>query len=101
MDGRAERHRTSSGTCCSRHGLAAIWEDIAQTIDSIGGQLDAFTARNTPATSKVLDEHLPRALDVLSDLVLNPAFNPDDVRREEGGSSKRSRWSRTRRTTSL
>ena len=32
---------------------------------------------------KVLDEHLPKALDVLSDLVLNPAFAPDDVDREK------------------
>jgi predicted Zn-dependent peptidase len=59
-------------------------EDIAQAIDSIGGQLDAFTAKEYASYYiKVLDEHLPRALDVLSDLVLNPAFNPDDVEREK------------------
>jgi predicted Zn-dependent peptidase len=32
---------------------------------------------------KVLDEHLPAALDVLSDMVLNPAFAPDDILREQ------------------
>jgi predicted Zn-dependent peptidase len=59
-------------------------EDIAQAIDSIGGQLDAFTAKEYASYYiKVLDEHLPRALDVLSDLVLNPAFNADDVEREK------------------
>ena len=59
-------------------------EDIAQTIDSIGGQMDAFTAKEYASYYiKVLDEHLPRALDVLSDLVLNPAFDPDDVEREK------------------
>ncbi|SVD71629.1 uncharacterized protein METZ01_LOCUS424483, partial [marine metagenome] len=31
----------------------------------------------------VLDEHLPRAVDVLSDLLLNPAFAGEDIRREQ------------------
>src|SRR5436190_17077556 len=59
-------------------------EDIAQAIDSIGGQLDAFTAKEYASYYiKVLDEHLPLALDILSDIVLNPAFNPEDVEREK------------------
>ncbi|MFN8061992.1 MAG: pitrilysin family protein [Vicinamibacterales bacterium] len=59
-------------------------EDIAQTIDSIGGQLDAFTSKEYAAYYiKVLDEHLPLALDVLSDMVLHPAFAPDDIEREK------------------
>jgi predicted Zn-dependent peptidase len=59
-------------------------EDIAQQIDSIGGQLDAFTAKEYASYYiKVLDEHLPLALDVLSDIVLNPAFSPEDVEREK------------------
>jgi predicted Zn-dependent peptidase len=59
-------------------------EEIAQTVDSIGGQLDAFTAKEYAAYYiKVLDEHLPLALDVLSDIVLHPAFDPDDVDREK------------------
>jgi predicted Zn-dependent peptidase len=59
-------------------------EDIAQAIDSIGGQLDAFTAKEYASYYiKVLDEHLPLALDILSDIVLNPAFTPDDVEREK------------------
>jgi predicted Zn-dependent peptidase len=59
-------------------------EDIAQAIDSIGGQLDAFTSKEYAAYYiKVLDEHLPLALDVLSDVVLNPAFDPGDVEREQ------------------
>src|SRR5215510_5279346 len=45
-------------------------EDIAQEIDSIGGQLDAFTAKEYASYYfKVLDEHLPLAVDVLSDIV--------------------------------
>lgn len=59
-------------------------EDIAQAIDSIGGQLDAFTAKEYASYYiKVLDEHLPLALDILSDIVLNPAFDPEDVEREK------------------
>ena len=59
-------------------------EDIAQAIDSIGGQLDAFTAKEYASYYiKVLDEHLPLAIDILSDIVLNPAFTPDDVEREK------------------
>src|SRR6476660_6237458 len=50
-------------------------EDIAQAIDSIGGQLDAFTAKEYASYYiKVLDEHLPLAVDLLSDIVSNPAF---------------------------
>ena len=53
---------------------------IAQEIDSIGGQLDAFTAKEYASYYiKVLDEHLPTALDLLSDLVLRPAFATDDI----------------------
>ena len=59
-------------------------EDIAQTIDSIGGQMDAFTAKEYASYYiKVLDEHLPLAVDVLSDIVMRPAFSPDDLDREK------------------
>ena len=59
-------------------------EDIAQAIDSIGGQLDAFTAKEYASYYiKVLDEHLPLAIDILSDIVMNPAFSVDDIEREK------------------
>lgn len=59
-------------------------EDIAQDIDSIGGQLDAFTAKEVASYYvKVLDEHLPRAIGVLSDLLLRPAFHENDIGREK------------------
>jgi predicted Zn-dependent peptidase len=59
-------------------------EDIAQAIDSIGGQLDAFTAKEYASYYiKVLDEHLPLALDILSDIVLHPRFAADDIEREK------------------
>jgi predicted Zn-dependent peptidase len=60
-------------------------EDIARQVDSIGGNMDAFTAKECICFNmKVLDEHLPISLDVLSDLVLNPVFNDKDIGRERG-----------------
>jgi predicted Zn-dependent peptidase len=60
-------------------------EDIARSVDSIGGNLDAFTAKEMVCfNTKVLDEHLPIAMDVLSDLVLNPAFRHEDIEKEKG-----------------
>jgi predicted Zn-dependent peptidase len=60
-------------------------EDIARQIDSIGGNMDAFTAKECICFNvKVLDEHLPIAMEVLSDLVLNPVFAVEDISRERG-----------------
>src|SRR3954452_9813234 len=59
--------------------------DIARQMDSIGGNMDAFTAKECICFNvKVLDEHMPIALDVLSDLVLNPVLDTDDIARERG-----------------
>jgi predicted Zn-dependent peptidase len=59
-------------------------EDIAQQVDSIGGQLDAFTSKEYAGYYvKVLDEHLPLAVDILADLVTNPLFAPIDIEREQ------------------
>src|SRR6266702_4354729 len=58
---------------------------IAREVDAIGGNLDAFTGKETICFNlKVLDEHVPTALDVLSDLVLNPVFAQEDIQRERG-----------------
>jgi len=60
-------------------------EAIARQVDSIGGNMDAFTAKECVCFNmKVLDEHLPVALDVLSDLVLHPTFGEQDITRERG-----------------
>ena len=59
-------------------------EDIAQTVDSIGGQMDAFTAKEYASYYfKVLDEHLPLAVEVLADIVMHPAFSEGDIGREK------------------
>jgi predicted Zn-dependent peptidase len=60
-------------------------QQIARQVDSIGGNMDAFTGKEVICFNiKVLDEHLPMAVDILSDLVLNPVFDPKDIAREKG-----------------
>src|SRR5690242_15996560 len=60
-------------------------EDIARSVDSIGGNLDAFTAKELVCfNTKVLDQHLSQAFDVLADLVLHPLFRPEDIEKEKG-----------------
>jgi len=72
-------HMVFKGT---RHRTA---EEIARQVDSIGGNMDAFTAKECICFNvKVLDEHVPTALDILSDLVLNPVFDASDIVRERG-----------------
>jgi predicted Zn-dependent peptidase len=60
-------------------------QHIAREMDSIGGNLDAFTGKETICFNvKSLAEHVPIALDVLADLVLNPVFDLTDIERERG-----------------
>jgi predicted Zn-dependent peptidase len=59
-------------------------EQIAQQVDSIGGQIDAFTSKEYAGYYlKVLDEHLPLAVDILADLICNPLFAEEDIEREK------------------
>ena len=59
--------------------------EIALSLESLGGSLDAYTTREfTSYQAHVLDEHLPVALDVLADLVLNPRLDPADLELEKG-----------------
>src|SRR5205807_546026 len=59
-------------------------EAIARTMDSVGGQMDAFTTKeHTCFYVQVLDEHLPMAVDLLTDILLHPLFNADELEREK------------------
>jgi predicted Zn-dependent peptidase len=59
-------------------------EDIAREIDRLGGMLDAFTSKEMVCfNTRVLDEHLAKAFDVLADIVLEPKFAADDIAREQ------------------
>lgn len=60
-------------------------QSIAREMDSIGGNLDAFTGKETICFNvKSLNDHVPIALDVLADLVLNPTFASTEIERERG-----------------
>jgi predicted Zn-dependent peptidase len=60
-------------------------QHIAREMDSIGGNLDAFTSKETICFNvKSLASHVPIALDVLADMVLNPIFSSTDIERERG-----------------
>lgn len=57
--------------------------DIAEAVDAVGGQLNAFTAKEyTCYYAKVLACHLPLAMDILSDMLLHPRFATADIDRE-------------------
>ncbi len=57
---------------------------IAMTLERLGGSLDAFTSReHTSYQARVLSEHLPVAMDVLSDLVRNPLLREADLELEK------------------
>ncbi|MFO7274257.1 MAG: pitrilysin family protein [Bacillota bacterium] len=58
--------------------------EIARAIEGRGGALNAYTAKEyTCYYARVLDEHLPVALDVLADMILNSRFDPEDLAREK------------------
>ena len=59
-------------------------EQIASEMDAVGGSLNAFTSKEcTCFYAKVLDEHLPIALDVLSDITFHSTFPEDELAREK------------------
>ncbi|MDL2217073.1 insulinase family protein [Christensenellaceae bacterium OttesenSCG-928-M15] len=60
-------------------------QDIAAQMDGIGGNINAFTSKEcTCYYVKVLDEHLPLAVDILSDIVLHSKLDPEELKKEQG-----------------
>ena len=58
---------------------------IAEEMDCIGGQLNASTSKLcTNYYAKVIDEDLPRAADILADIVCHPALDPQEMDKERG-----------------
>ena len=58
-------------------------KDIAIEMDSIGGEMNAFTSQETTTYyAKVVDEHLPVAIDILSDILLGSKFDPVEMEKE-------------------
>src|SRR6266436_1088240 len=59
--------------------------DISSELDAVGGELNAFTAKEyTCYYARVLDQDLPLAIDVLSDMVTESLIEPKDVDAERG-----------------
>ena len=57
---------------------------IANRLESVGGYLNAFTSKEyTCYFARTLDEHLPRAIDVICDLILEPTFPEKELVREK------------------
>ncbi|MFC1544233.1 M16 family metallopeptidase [Gemmatimonadota bacterium] len=58
--------------------------EIAYELERLGGYLNAFTSKDhTCYFSRIMDDHLPTAVDVLSDMLLNARLDPDEVEREK------------------
>ncbi|MCQ4087240.1 pitrilysin family protein [Saccharibacillus sp. JS10] len=58
--------------------------EIAEQFDAIGGNVNAFTSKEyTSYYAKVLDEHLPIAMDTLADMFFNSKFDPEELTREK------------------
>ncbi|MBI1820505.1 MAG: insulinase family protein [Nitrospirae bacterium] len=59
-------------------------KELAQDMDSLGGEMNAFTSRETTTFyTKVLDEHLPKAIQILSDVFHHSIFDPDEIKKEK------------------
>jgi predicted Zn-dependent peptidase len=59
-------------------------KEIAEAIEEVGGQLNAFTSKEyTCYYARVLAEHLPLAVDVLTDMLYNSLFREEDLVREK------------------
>ena len=89
---RGSRHETPAQTGISHFIEHMVFkgtknrsaERIAAEVDSIGGFMDAFTAKEYASFHlKVLDEHLPLAVEILGDIVLNPLFDPVEMAKEK------------------
>lgn len=59
-------------------------QDIAEAFDRIGGQVNAFTAKEyTCIYAKVLDEHANIAIDILADMFFNSVFDEEEIQKEK------------------
>ncbi|MCK5286902.1 MAG: insulinase family protein [Thermodesulfovibrionia bacterium] len=60
-------------------------KDIAVEIDSLGGELNAFTSRETTTFYiKVLDEHIEKAVELITDIFLHSTFPEEEIGKEKG-----------------
>lgn len=75
-------------------------KEIAETFDEIGGNVNAFTSKEyTCYYARILDQHAPIALDVLTDMYFNSVFDPEELEKEKMWSSRKSACTRILQTT--
>jgi predicted Zn-dependent peptidase len=85
----AERHEQRGISHLVEHMLFKGTEsrsarEIAETMDAVGGNLNAFTDKEaTCYYAKVIDHHVPLAVDVLADMFLHSTFAPKDLAKEQ------------------
>ncbi|MFI5305136.1 MAG: M16 family metallopeptidase [Nitrospiria bacterium] len=59
-------------------------KELAQEMDCLGGEMNAFTTRETTTFyTKVLDEHLPKAIGILADVFHHSVFDPAEIKKEK------------------
>ena len=59
--------------------------DIAQAIENVGGYINAYTSKEMTAYyARVLENDVPLAIDVISDILLNPIFDQRELETERG-----------------
>ncbi len=59
-------------------------KEIAQSLESVGGYINAFTTKEqTCFYARVLDQHLAKSIDVLTDILLNATFSPSELEKEK------------------
>ena len=59
--------------------------EIVEAIENVGGYINAYTSREmTTYQARVLKEDLPLALDIIADILLEPAFLEEEFERERG-----------------
>jgi predicted Zn-dependent peptidase len=87
----------SRSEALAEHGIAHLLEHmafkgtarrsaiaIAEEIEAVGGELNAATSvENTQYYARVLKEDVPLAMDILTDILRNSTFDPDELRREQ------------------
>lgn len=59
--------------------------DVSRELDELGAQSNAFTSKEfTGYWAKAHSKHLPKLIDIISDIYQNPVFNEDAIKREKG-----------------
>lgn len=74
--------------------------EIAESFDSIGGQVNAFTSKEyTCYYAKVMDNHASYALEILADMFFNSTFDGEELKKKKMSSMKKLKCTKTHQMT--